>query len=247
MIEKKAPARRDRPPAGAQAEASGIGGNCLDYLIVACHTLENELKAALPCCTRSYDLAWIDAQLHNVKSRFRDAVQEILDGSDGYQAVLFATSFCGNAVQGLQARGAPLVIPRVDDCISLLLGGVQKKHRLLSSYFLTDGWLRGRDNIWNEYQRAIRRYGEETAQQIFHVMLSNYRKLTLLDTGCYDLEASKVQAAPIADAFSLELTVEPASIDYLRRLLTGPWEPEQFLTVPPHETITGELLTQLYQ
>ena len=219
----------------------------MDHLIISCRTLENELRAALPSCAGSYDLVWFDSRLHNVKRKLHDVVQEFLNSADGrgYRSVLMATGFCGNAVLDLRAGDAPLVIPRVDDCISLLLGSVQQKHRWLNSYFLTEGWLKGGENIWNEYQRSLQKYGEEKTEQIFRIMLANYRRLTLLDTGCYDLEACGRQAREIAEKLALELTVAPASVDYLRRLLTGPWDEEHFLIVPPHGCITSDSLARI--
>lgn len=219
----------------------------MKYRIIGCRTLENELRAALAVCPAAYDLAWIEAQLHNVPARYRAAVQEIVDGSDGYDAVLLATGFCGNAVEGLQARGTRLVLPRVDDCVSLLLGGVREKRRHLDAYFLTDGWLKGKDNLWVEYQRAVARYGEEEAEEVFRTMLAHYRRMTLLDTGCYDVETCRQAARKIADAFSLELTVTPAGIGYLQRLLAGPWDEDHFLTVAPGERITLDRLQKLSQ
>lgn len=219
----------------------------MDYLIIGCRTLENELTAALPCCKGSYEIVWLNAQLHNVKEKLKNTVQEILDTASSYGHILMATGFCGNAIAGLESREIPLVIPRVDDCTSLLLGGYHKKQSWLDSYFLTEGWLKGDANIWKEYQYSLKKYGKKQTASIFGMMFANYKRLALLDTGCYDLNAWMPQAQEIGDALSLSLTVAPASIEYLQLLLTGPWDEKRFLLLPPHTTVSYQDLSQIYQ
>ncbi len=218
----------------------------MNPLVIGCRTTENELTAVLKECGCGYPLVWIETRLHNVKSKLNARLQEILDEASGYDTILFATGFCGNSLAGLESRNAVLVIPRVDDCTSLLLGGSRGKLHHLDSYFLTEGWLKGSDNIWTEYQRAVKRYGKERADHIFSVMFAHYRRIALLDTGCYPIAPSLKKAKTIADAFSLECQVLPAGISFLKQLLTGPWEEEKFLTVPPFTTISQEQLRTIY-
>ncbi len=219
----------------------------MENLIIGCRTLENELTAALSRCKDSYEIVWLDARLHNVRKKLKNAVQEILDTASGFNHILLATGFCGNAIAGLEVREIPLVIPRVDDCTSLLLGGYQNKLPWLDSYFLTEGWLKGDANIWNEYQYSLKKYGKEQTASIFSMMFANYRRLALLDTGCYDLNACMAQARQIGEALSLNLTVVAASIQYLQLLLTGPWDSKRFLLLPPHATLCPSDLSRIYQ
>ena len=110
----------------------------------------------------------------------------------------------------------------------------------MDSYFLTECWLKSEGNIWDEYKRAIKRYGIKRADAIFHVMFAHYKRVTLLDTGCYDLVKTKEMAAEIARTFSLDLNVLPGTLSYLEDLLTGNWNPDRFLVVPPQSTISSE-------
>jgi len=47
-------------------------------------------------------------------------------------------------------------------------------------------------------------------------------------------------AAEIARTFSLDLNVLPGTLSYLEDLLTGNWNPDRFLVVPPQSTISSE-------
>lgn len=42
-----------------------------------------------------------------------------------FDRILLATGFCGDSFCGLETRHTELIIPRTDDCISLLLGSAE--------------------------------------------------------------------------------------------------------------------------
>lgn len=218
----------------------------MNPLIIGCRTMENEILSAMAACEKKYDIVWIEAGLHNVKAKLFAALQKIIDTEKGHDRILFATGFCGNSILGLQSRDIPLVLPRVDDCTSLLFGGCKNKRPWLDSYFLTEGWLNGELNIWNEYQHAIAKYGAKRANRIFGALLGNYKRIALLDTGCYDVKVSLPKAQKIADTFSLDCQILPATTQYLEALLNGPWEDERFLTVAPHSCISAADLSRTY-
>lgn len=151
---------------------------------------------------------------------------------------------CGNSVFGLNTGSFQLILPKVDDCISLLLGTVERRKQLSSEgiYFMTDGWLRGERNIWKEYQYALEKYGEKQGRMIFNMMFHNYRSIALIDTNSYDVEAANQAVADIAEKLELEHFVLPGTLNYLTQLLTGPYTPEQFFIVPPHSTLEDQIL-----
>ncbi len=218
----------------------------MDTLVIGCRTTENELLSAMEACSVRYDISWIEAGLHNVKKKLNRTLQERIDASGSYGRILFATGFCGNAVCGLSARQAELILPRTDDCISFLFGSCKEKLLWNDSYFLTEGWLRGESNIWKEYQRSLEKYGEARTRRIFQALFAHYRRIALLDTGCYDIDGALPEAKRIAGTFSLDCQVIPVSADYLRTLLTGPWDPARFLTVRPGGRITDADLAVTY-
>ena len=216
-------------------------------LIIGCQTLQNELLAVTNKIHCDYPIIWIEAHLHNLKDKLRQSIQNILDQESSYERILFASGFCGNSIAGLQNRQATLIIPRADDCISLLFGGNHNKNPWLDSYFLTEGWIKGQNSIWNEYQYALKKYGSKRADRIFHTMFCNYSRIALLDTGCYDLSPSLEEALKIASTFSLDCQIVPVTTKYIEQLLTGPWEADRFLTVLPHQTITSAELSYNYR
>jgi hypothetical protein len=170
----------------------------------------------------------------------RRRLQEELDRIPGPQRVLLGFGFCGNAVLGLNTGKHQLVIPKVDDCITWLLGS--RESRELSTkgggvYFLTKGWLEGEANIWKEYTIVLERYGKERTDRVYKRMLAHYRFLGLIDTHAYDLDSLLPQVKEIASTLHLELKVLPGVDHYLKKFLTGPWNDADFVVASPSTTI----------
>lgn len=221
----------------------------MKQIIIACKTLENELNMAIDATNCTYDVAWFPAGLHNTPTKLTEALQELIDQATDYDVALFAMGFCGNSVAGLHSRHLTLVIPRVDDCISLVLGARATRANLPdghSTYFFTEGWIQGERNLWVEYQYTIERYGKKRGESIFQMMLANYKNLALIDTHCYELEPVEEQVKHMASTMGLAYKKLEGTTSYLEALLQSSWNSEQFLQIPPNSTIETLQLQDLY-
>lgn len=213
----------------------------MNPVIIACKTIEQELLAAMAETGCEFPVLWLESGLHNWPAKLNVRIQELLDACPGFDTVLLAMSFCGNCVVGLRAHDFQLVIPRCDDCITLLLGSAQRRKAHPATYFLTQGWLNGEQNLWQEYEYCIAKYGEKRGNRVFSAMLANYRHLAMLDTGCFPKEQTEPQVRKIADTLHLEYICLDGTLDYLKALLNGQWDEDRFLLVPPGHTVTTEM------
>jgi len=210
--------------------------------VIACKTMEDELRYAMEHTGSDYPVFWLEQGLHNVPKKLNEAVQDALDGC-GAQRALMAMGFCGNAICGLRVPVQELIIPRVDDCISLLLGSVKRRMEISrehAAYFFTEGWLRGERNIWVEHQHMLETYGEELTEELEKSMFGHYRTLGLLDCGIGPIEPLVEGTKMIAEGLHLSQRVIPASARYLEDLLTGPWPEERFLILHGGDEIGEE-------
>jgi hypothetical protein len=206
-------------------------------ILLACETIRDEIKHAASEVGYHYETRWIRSGLHNYPKELKSILQMELDSINGYDRVIMAFGICGNATIGLKASNFELILPKADDCITLLLGSAANRGALSENggtYFLTKGWLTGEENLWKEYERTIAKFGLETTEMIFNVMLKNYKRLGVIDTKSYNVEAILPNTMEIAKKFHLEHTILPSSVKYLCDLLTGPWDNERFFTVPPY-------------
>jgi hypothetical protein len=209
--------------------------------VIACEIIRDELEHTLELIQGDFRVCWIESGLHNLPDQLRERIQNILDSLDGCDLVLMAFGRCGNVLEGLHTGAYELILPNIDDCISLLLGSARRRleYSREGMYFLTRGWLRGERNIWAEYLYARDKYGEKRAQAVMTAMFRNYRHLSVVDTKSYDLEGILPLTKTMADTFKLNHRVIPGTIQRLRDLLTGPWEGERFIRYPPHSQIKG--------
>lgn len=209
--------------------------------------LRDELEQAVRETGCDYPVTWLDAGLHNYPVKLRRDLQAALDRVEGYQRVLMAYGFCGNSIADIRAGDFEVIIPKADDCLTILLGSRERRLEMSKgngTYFLTRSWLHGERNIRVEYQYSVEKYGEEHGREIFGMMFGHYRQLALLDDGCYPIREVEGETQETADLLGLPWRTVPASNQRLRDLLTGPWPEEWFLHLKPGEALTQERLSQ---
>ena len=202
---------------------------------IACKTIEDEINSVandLPdCCP----LVWVESGLHNYPSRLRDRLQEEIYKLLDVDYIVLIFGYCGNSVEGLISPNAQLIIPKVDDCISMLLGGNEvrlEESRQRPSYYLTDGWMRYENNIYQEYLHCREKYGSVRTQRIFRAMLEHYTTLNFIDTGTYSLDQAIAKTAELAAAANLEQQVISGDLTLIAKALRGEWD-DDFLRVGP--------------
>ena len=113
-------------------------------VLLACRTIEDEVLKAAAETGFAGEVRWVESGLHNRPEVLRAVFRRSSTGIDGAGTVLLAFGYCGNSVVGLTAGDFRLVIPRADDCITLLLGSCARRQEISSevgTYFLTKGWL----------------------------------------------------------------------------------------------------------
>ena len=139
-------------------------------VVLACETLKDEVNRAIEETGTKDTLRWVESGLHNYPDKLRARLQEELDSFDGvYDRVLMAFGFCGNSVHGLRTHNFEMILPKVDDCISLLIGSDKKRAEIgknNGTYFFTNGWLRGERNIWTEHEYTVNKYGRDVAKMV---------------------------------------------------------------------------------
>ena len=208
--------------------------------LIACETVRDELELALSKTGGDYDIYWIESGLHNFPDRLHDCIQETLDRMEAYDTVLMCFGMCGNAMKNIRTKSFRLVIPKVEDCISLLFGSDQKRRDFSSknaAYFLTAGWMKGERNLWAEYQHSVKRFGERKAKRIAGRMYANYRTLALLDTGAYPFDRLMEETEKIEHTLGLQRMPVKGTLSLIQELLQESWQPEKFYIVEPYSRL----------
>ena len=201
---------------------------------LACATVIEEMLPHLPMGSRYRVL---DFGLHINPDKLRLALQEAIDEeSDRADVIILGYGLCSQAATGLRARSCPLVIPRVDDCISIFLGSGsayrEQAAKEPGSYYLTKGWIEAGDTPFSEFDALEERFGKEHAQRMMKLMLKNYKRLVLINTGQYELDHYRGYAREIAGRHDLRYEEIEGSTALVEKMIHGPWD-EEFLIVEP--------------
>lgn len=219
-------------------------------VVISCETVKKELQQAMENTGRNYPVLWLESGLHSVPRNLHKRLAETLQqAKEMGNQMLLAMGFCGNSVAGLKADGFQLIVPKVDDCITLLLGSFRKRQQIsrdYAAYFLTQGWLQGERNIIVESRYMKKKFGEAQAKEIGKMMYQHYRTLGLLDTGVDSMEELQKDTAEISDEFGWKQEIFQATLGYLERLLTGPWDKELFIVKNPGEEIQMTDLCEIH-
>ncbi len=230
--------------------------------MIACDVLARECHAVVARARRTVDLELLQQGLHDLGSEgMRARLQEVIDRTEGYSEILLGYGLCNNGVVGLAARSTPLVLPKVHDCISLLLGSAQRYQeqfdREPGTYYFSGGWLeRDKDmehppgvtvneqlGIGKTYEQYAAEYGEENARYIMEALgegLTHYTRIAFIEMKLGPEEAFEKTAKQKALGEKLRFEKLAGDLNMLQRLADGDYSHDEFLIVPPGSKIEAD-------
>jgi hypothetical protein len=202
--------------------------------LIACATVIEEM---LPLMPPGLTYEALEFGLHSDPERLRKAIQNAIDAAHPkIETILLAFGLCAKATIGLQTGNRTVIIPRVDDCISIFLGSVasylQQQRQQPGTLYLTKGWIESGTPLDEQHEIMAKKYGEEKAGILFKKMLQGYKRLVFIDTGNYALERYRNRSQEIAERLNLRYEEIKGDNSLVKRLLNGPWDAD--FVVAPH-------------
>jgi hypothetical protein len=216
-----------------------------------------ELTMLGACSGNDISFHHLDMALHQrFAAVLHDALQAAIDECADGDAVAIAYGLCNQGVVGLQARTVPVVIPRAYDCIGILLGSGRRYRDELAvepgTYFQSAGWLEHaqsdarqpdftfgpNSNVTRE--RLVERYGDENADYLlkeFEGFTKHYERLAFIATPVAEAARWQREAEVLAQRSGWRFERLEGDVGWLRRLLEGPWQDEEFLVVQPGQRV----------
>ncbi len=209
--------------------------------VLACATVMEEMLPLLPPDV-TYQV--LDFGLHINPPNLKRALQDAIDAAAGTaDEIILGYGFCSMAVMGLRANACTLVVPHVDDCISIFLGSRDEYKKQIKAepgtYYLTKGWIEVGDTPFSDYDRLVEKYGEKRADRLIRLSIKHYTRLALIDTGRGEMDRYRAYAQRLAERWDLRFEELQGSNSLVRKMLTGPWD-DEFIVVPPGEAIRYE-------
>ena len=209
--------------------------------IVCCDSLLSHLEAAQVTMGTKYPIYTLDRALHSQPQNMRQRLMAVLNAlPESVTTVLIAMGYCGGSLASICAR-QQLVIPNLDDCITMLLTKTDAQEGNLKQrghmYFRDSEC--GGVNVQRMLDNLRQEYGMERGTGIFGMWFADYTHADIIDTGVFDCyEESYVESIQKqADLIRCELDYVEGSNRILEKLVSGQWD-EQFLIVPPGTVLT---------
>jgi hypothetical protein len=191
----------------------------------------------------------MDYGLHALPQRMAPQLQAAVDALTPPGVVLLGYGLCGNGLVGLRAGGHTMVIPRVDDCIALLIGSYEAYLADFGShpgtYYLSKGWLESGYHPVGQYREWSARYGEAQARCIVLRMYENYQRVALIAFTPDELRVCRPRAEEVARFLGVDYDEIAGSPALLRRWIERSACPDEaddkLVIVPPGGSVRQQV------
>lgn len=226
-------------------------------VILACSSLLLHVEAAQKKMNTRFPVVELDRRLHAEPKQMRSRILESLERlPQSCETVLVAMGYCGGSWDRIPLSRR-VVVPKVDDCITLLLHTDDTPHGNLKEvghmYFRDCGT--GPYSIAEMYENLCRTYGMELGTSVWGAWFENYTNADIMDTGVYDCYSEEyvAEAQKNADLIRCSLGYVEGSNRILEKLVSGQWdgqfavlEPGQEMGEPDFGLIGGSQTTMPY-
>jgi N-methylhydantoinase A/oxoprolinase/acetone carboxylase beta subunit len=221
--------------------------------VVGCAIFKNEIDFIKSDITSTLDFFWLPQKLHNKPLELRKLVQEeitkIDESAESYDAIVLLYGLCSKGTIGILSKKYRIVVPRMQDCIGLLLGSNDRyiKHfrQKPGTYWFTKGWIEtgfdpGKkskyEGVFDPYKERYREYRKKFTEELSRFLIDewdqhwiqNYTTLAFIDWGIKRTDNLKKRAQKSAESMGLEFEVIEGDPGLLLDLLNGVWDSDNY-------------------
>lgn len=210
--------------------------------VVACSALKEEISTVLP---EGLETMFLEYALHRQPEKLNGELRRAINReTSGCQEVILGYGLCSNGTLGLGHSCKRLIIPRVHDCISILLGSAERYFQEFNkepgTIYLSKGWIDSCGDPLTQYQDYSQRIGEENARWAINEEYRNYKRLVFINMPVEeDLACYRDYARETADFLGLSYEETEGSLELIKKLLYGKWD-GSFAVIEPGKVVTRE-------
>lgn len=237
------------------------------FLALTCEALSRSIYHLSATTPHTVTIRLFGQGLHNRPKNLRAILQSEIDAvpANEFDAILLVYGICGTSTIGLTAQDTPLVIPRAHDCITLYLGSHERYQKEFDrhpgTYWYSVDYIEraeqgasvalgaaGIEQTEAQYEEYVQKYGKETADYLIEEMRKwslHYTRAAFIETGFGDTESYEKLAHDKADREGWVFEKLAGNRRMLEMLINGDWSEDEFLVVPPGQTIRQDVVGNL--
>ena len=246
----------------------------MSNLAIVCDVMKGEFDRFKKNDSKILDYVFLEQHLHDNPDKMREKLQGEIDKvGDEYTNIILSYGLCSNGVVGLKSSKHTLIIPRVDDCISLFFGSKERYMEEFKkdpgTYYLCKGWIeygsdpyRGylvgtgqQDKVPKEFLKDKNRYGnrrypEAFGRKFLAEIIKNYKKVILINNN--DIEKvhrdyARDMVAFMGEILNREVTLIEikGSSRLLKKMIDEDWDNNEFIKIKSGQEILQEYFLNL--
>ena len=210
-------------------------------VILACSSLTEYVEAAQERARTAFPVIYLNRLYHRDPREMQQHILQALEEKvpAGTKTVLVAMGFCGGSWEGVRASYR-FVLPRIDDCVSLLLqtGDVPVSDLKEPGHLYVRAKDPSKESFKSIFERMTQGIDEETKARYHKDWQQLYSSIDIMDTGLNSCrEPGYAETVQIdADWLDAAMTYVPAGTYLIEKLLRGEWD-DQFLILEPGEPV----------
>ncbi|MBR6472311.1 MAG: DUF1638 domain-containing protein [Firmicutes bacterium] len=212
-------------------------------IILACSSLKDYIEEAQKKLGTEIRVVYLDRYYHRDPEEMREQIRSALaDLPEDVDTVLVTMGFCGGSWEGVSCTKR-LVIPKIDDCVSLILqtGDEPISDLKTPGHFYVREKDPKRDSIKRIFENLTTDIDEETKAVYLRDWQELFSGIDIIDAGFNDTRRQEYYDSVKEDAEWLE-----AELNYVRggthlieKLIKGDWD-EQFTVLEPRTPVTKD-------
>lgn len=211
-------------------------------VILACPTLELELKRAIACSESEAAVYFLPRHLHNDPKELRQYLQDKIDHFYNVNRIVLCVSRCGGGTANLRATTAEIILPRTRDCLDILLSGndLNTLKRNIRGIYFTASWMNFSKESDIDLEKLSAKMGKEAAEGYLWQLYKNFNEFYIIDTNCYNVQDVKDYLAPLVRILNGTLTVIHGEFRILHKIAAGSFD-DDFVVIPTGGTVPSEI------
>ena len=209
--------------------------------IIACRTLKHEIEMFKP---PEVDAVYLESGYHRLPKQLREMIQSYIDEEKEAEVIIFGFGLCSNGLAGLYSNDKTLIIPKVHDCIGVLLGSREAYNKEFrahpGTYYLSKGWIDELRDPYAEYLDYVKQYGEEMAQWLIDMQYHNYTRVAFIYDYLPEQEKYEDYSRKVAEFLGVKFEKIQGKSDFFEKLISGDWDSNNFVITPPGQTVKSK-------